>query len=266
MRVKVRHSTEYHYDGAVSRGLQKIRLTPKNSGGQTVLSWRTEVEGGTKELSYTDQHNNLVELLSIASGTRTVTIVCEGEVDTSDTAGIIGQHGGYAPLWYFRRSTPQTRAGPRVRQLVRDLGKDFDDDPSRLHALSALILNSVTYSAGTTDFATTAEQAIEAGQGVCQDHAHILIAAARLMGYPARDVSGYLMMDDRVDQDAGHAWAEVHVDGLGWVGFDGSNGVSPDPRYVRIATGLDYVEAAPISGIVYGGRNESMVVQLQVQQ
>ena len=153
-----------------------------------------------------------------------------------------------------------------MRQLVRDLGKDFDDDPSRLHALSALILNSVTYSTGTTDFATTAEQAIEAGQGVCQDHAHILIAAARLMGYPARYVSGYLMMDDRVDQDAGHAWAEVHVDGLGWVGFDVSNGVSPDPRYVRVATGLDYGEAAPISGIVYGGRNESMVVQLQVQQ
>ncbi|MBO9500388.1 transglutaminase family protein [Brevundimonas sp. A19_0] len=266
MRVKVRHSTEYTYDQAVSRGLQKIRLTPKNSGGQTVVSWHTGVEGGTKELSYTDQHNNLVELLSIAPGTRTVTIVCEGEVDTSDTAGIIGQHGGYAPLWYFRRSTPQTRAGPRVRQLVRDLGKDFDDDPSRLHALSALILDSVTYSTGTTDFATTAEQAIEAGQGVCQDHAHILIAAARLMGYPARYVSGYLMMDDRVDQDAGHAWAEVHVDGLGWVGFDVSNGVSPDPRYVRVATGLDYGEAAPISGIVYGGRNESMVVQLQVQQ
>ncbi|WP_226635205.1 transglutaminase family protein [Brevundimonas poindexterae] len=266
MRVKVRHSTEYTYDQAVSRGLQKIRLTPKNSGGQTVVSWDTGVEGGTKELSYTDQHNNLVELLSIAPGTRTVTIVCEGEVDTSDTAGIIGQHGGYAPLWYFRRSTPQTRAGPRVRQLVRDLGKDFDDDPSRLHALSALILDSVSYSTGTTDFATTAEQAIEAGQGVCQDHAHILIAAARLMGYPARYVSGYLMMDDRVDQDAGHAWAEVHVDGLGWVGFDVSNGVSPDPRYVRVATGLDYGEAAPISGIVYGGRNESMVVQLQVQQ
>ena len=89
MRVKVRHSTEYTYDQAVSRGLQKIRLTPKNSGGQTVVSWHTGVEGGAKELSYTDQHNNLVELLSIAPGTRTVTIVCEGEVDTSDTSRIL---------------------------------------------------------------------------------------------------------------------------------------------------------------------------------
>ena len=69
-----------------------------------------------------------------------MTILCEGEVDTSE---IIGQHGGFAPLWYFQRATPQTRAGQRVRQLVRDLGRDFDDDPSRLHALSALILETV---------------------------------------------------------------------------------------------------------------------------
>ena len=60
MRVKVRHSTEYSYDAAVSRGLQKIRLTPKHSGGQSILSWRTEIEGGRKEVAFTDQHNNHV--------------------------------------------------------------------------------------------------------------------------------------------------------------------------------------------------------------
>ena len=86
------------------------------------------------------------------------------------------------------------------------------------------------------------------------------------MGFPARYVSGYLMMDDRVDQDASHAWAEVHVDGIGWVGFDVANSISPDERYVRVATGLDYVEAAPISGMRHGDGDERMVVTLQVQQ
>ena len=266
MRVKIRHSTEYTYDQPPTHGLQQLRMIPKASAGQTIVSWHTEVQGGRKALTFTDQHNNQVELLAIDPGVRSVTIVCEGEVDTADTVGIIGQHGGFAPLWYFQRTTPHTRPGQRVRQLVRDLGKDFDNDTARLHALSALILNSVAYATGTTDLSTTAEQALEAGQGVCQDHAHIFIAAARLMGYPARYVSGYLVMDDRVDQDAGHAWAEAHVEGLGWVGFDVSNGVSPDPRHVRVATGLDYGEAAPFSGIVFGGHNESILVQLQVQQ
>ena len=63
-----------------------------------------------------------------------------------------------------------------------------------------------------------------------------------------------------------HAWAEAHVDGLGWVGFDVSNGISPDTRYVRVATGLDYREAAPISGMRYGEGAESMAVSLQIQQ
>ncbi|MFT6009030.1 MAG: transglutaminase-like putative cysteine protease, partial [Parasphingorhabdus sp.] len=81
-----------------------------------------------------------------------------------------------------------------------------------------------------------------------------------------RYVSGYLMMSDRVDQDATHAWAEAHIQGLGWVGFDVSNGYSPDERYVRIATGLDYREASPISGMRYGSASEDMIVTLQVQQ
>jgi transglutaminase-like putative cysteine protease len=101
---------------------------------------------------------------------------------------------------------------------------------------------------------------------VCQDHAQIFVAAARALGFPARYVSGYLMMDDRVHQDASHAWAEAHVENIGWVAFDVSNGISADPRYVRVATGLDYQEAAPISGLRYGSGGESLRVDLQVQQ
>ncbi|MEM7291095.1 MAG: transglutaminase family protein, partial [Pseudomonadota bacterium] len=98
------------------------------------------------------------------------------------------------------------------------------------------------------------------------DHAHIFLGAARMLGFPARYVSGYLMLNDRVDQDASHAWTEVHVDGLGWVGFDISNRISPDERYIPVATGLDYLETAPISGMRFGASSESMVVNLQVQQ
>jgi transglutaminase-like putative cysteine protease len=74
------------------------------------------------------------------------------------------------------------------------------------------------------------------------------------------------MMNDRVDQDATHAWAEVWVGDLGWIGFDVSNGISPDMRYVRIATGLDYSQAAPISGMTLGGSGELIDVTVQVQQ
>ena len=104
-------------------------------------------------------------------------------------------------------------------------------------AYRGAILQHVEYRIGSTHVGTTAEEAVEAGSGVCQDHAHIFVGAARMLDIPARYVSGYLMMNDRIDQEATHAWAEAHIEGLGWVGFDISNGISPDARYVRVATG-----------------------------
>ncbi len=86
------------------------------------------------------------------------------------------------------------------------------------------------------------------------------------MGFPGRYVSGYLMLDGQDDQAAGHAWAEAHVDGLGWVGFDVSNGISPDERYVRLAVGRDYRDAMPASGVVVGAANERLAVHITVEQ
>lgn len=266
MRLNISHCTEYEYSAPVPYALQQLRLMPKTSAGQVVRSWRTETEGARSEASFIDQHNNHVELLCYEPGCESVRIVSEGQVDTSDINGVIGRHGGYAPIWYFNRTTPHTRAGPHIRALIKSLGKVSGNDTGELHALSARILETVEYKIGETDFATQAEEALEAGHGVCQDHAHIFIGAARAMGYPARYVGGYLLMDDRVEQEAGHAWAEAHVDGLGWVGFDVSNGVSPDERYVRASTGLDYTEAAPISGMTFGGATEKMTVSLRVEK
>lgn len=266
MRLTISHETQYNYEEPVAYGLQQIRLRPKSRAGQTVLSWDITVEGGRVETSFEDQHSNHVSLVSIEPGTDHLIICCDGEVETEDRSGVVGSHGGWAPLWLFNRSTPATKAGPSVRALVRALGTDYDTDLVRLHALSGLIADRVQYEIGITDAETTAEQALDAEHGVCQDHAHIFISAARLMGFPARYVSGYLMMNDRIEQEAGHAWAEAHVDGLGWVGFDVSNCLSPDARYVRVATGLDYGEAAPLSGLILGETAASMAVALQVQQ
>ncbi len=266
MRLKIFHQTSYDYDAPVQYALQQLRLRPKSGHGQQVLDWKLGVEGGRLELEFEDQHHNHVDLISADPGLCQVRIVCEGEVETTDNAGVIGQHKGFAPLWLFQQSTPLTLAGPQTRRLVKRLGTDFDSDIARLHALSNLILETVAYGVDRTHSQTTAEEALAAGHGVCQDHAHVFVTAARLLGYPARYVSGYLMMTDRIEQDASHAWAEACLDEIGWIGFDIANGISPDERYVRIATGLDYRDAAPISGLRYGDSGESMLVSVQVEQ
>ncbi len=266
MRLRILHHTRYEYEDPVYYGLQQVRLTPKSRAGQTVLDWRMTISGGTRQLEFDDEHNNHVTLISIDPDHAEVAIDCEGEVETTNNHGVIGEHGGFAPLWLFLRSTALTKPGQGVRGLVRTLGREFTEDIARLHALSGQIVERVTYESGQTDSDTTAEDALAAGHGVCQDHAHLFVSSARLMGFPARYVSGYLMMNDRVEQDASHAWAEAYIDDIGWIGFDVSNGISPDERYVRVATGLDYRDAAPVSGVRLGDSEESMIVSLQVQQ
>ncbi|WP_126173501.1 transglutaminase family protein [Altericroceibacterium xinjiangense] len=265
MRLAIRHTTRYRFDRPVKHGLQRLRLFPKGTQGQRVLDWSFDYENAREEFSYEDQNCNRVMLLSVTQDAQDVVITCSGTVMTQDEAGVIGQHSGHMPLWAFLGATDLTRPGPGTRKLVEGL----DQNGGRLdllHGLSARIRDRVRYETGRTGVETTAEQAVSGGCGVCQDHAHIFIAAARFLGIPARYVSGYLMMDDRVDQSATHAWAEGHVPGLGWVGFDVSNGISPDPRYVRLASGRDYREAAPVLGTSLGASAEGLTVNLAVEQ
>ena len=265
MRLAIRHTTRYRFAEPVRHGLQRLRLTPKETQGQKILDWSMEYEGAREELSYDDQNFNHVTLVSVLEGARDVVITCRGVVETEDRSGVIGHHAGHLPLWAFLGHTELTRPGPRIRQLLGSVERGDGLVPT-LHNLSTAIRERVRYDIGHTHVDTTAEDAVGAGHGVCQDHAQIFIAAARAMEIPARYVSGYLMMDDRIDQEATHAWAETWVQGLGWVGFDVSNGISPDPRYVRVATGRDYRDAAPITGISFGAVTEELSVDLAVEQ
>ena len=265
MLLSIDHQTRYHFDKPVAHGLQRLRLTPKATSGQSILDWEMTLAGATVEAEYEDQNHNKTTLIVLTPGTRELTVTCRGTIQTADQSGVIGRHAGHLPLWHFLDNTAATRPGPRMRALVASLPVE-DDHVTTLHRMSAAVIATVEYAAGHTDAETTAEEALIRARGVCQDHAQIFVGCARMLGIPARYVSGYLMMDDRVEQEAGHAWAEAHIDGLGWVGFDVSNGISPDRRYVRVATGRDYREAAPVTGISYGGGDSAMHVKLAVEQ
>lgn len=262
MRLSIHHVTSYRFAEPVRFGLQQVRKTPRTTPHQTVLNWRTTVSGGRKELAFEDHHHNTTELISFDAATERLDVLSEGEVEVRDTHGIVGPHRGPAPLWLYARVTPRTEAREHVRALLRGLPEGPELD--RLHTLCAMIAAAVPYETGVSEPTWSAEETLAAGRGVCQDHAHIFIACARHMGLPARYVSGYLLMDGQSDQTAMHAWAEAYIDALGWVGFDVSNAISPDARYVRVATGLDYSDASPVTGTRIGGNGETLDVELRV--
>lgn len=264
MQLRVRHVTEYRYDVPVSYALQRIRLVPQSDASQDVLSWDVTIDGANREVTYRDHFGNETWLLSAQGDPHTITITAEGAVSTADTAGIRAAGKGPAPLWFYVRETALTKPDRAIASFAnRHRG---DDRLSALHALMADMRDHMTFDEAATAPATSAADAWQLARGVCQDYTHVFCAAARLLGIPARYVSGYLLLDDRIDQVASHAWAEAHVEGLGWVGFDTANGIAPDERYVRLAVGLDYRDAAPVSGIRHGQSDESLAVQVRVEQ
>ena len=266
MRIVIRHVTRYSHDQPVSHGLQRLRLTPRSCAVQTVESWAMAVSGARLEAEYEDHNQNATTLISFGGAGQEVEVICSGVVETHDSTGVVGKHTGFMPLWAFLNQTELTRPGPLLRRLAARFSPEKGDTVAILHALSDAVLEAVAYQTGHTDANTGAEAALAAGQGVCQDHAHIFIGAARMLGVPARYVSGYLLMDAQTEKQAGHAWAEAHVEGLGWVGFDVSNAICPDARYVRLAVGADYRDAAPVTGVSLGDGASHLSVELTVAQ
>jgi transglutaminase-like putative cysteine protease len=264
MRISIRHTTHYRYDAVGSFAVQRLRLTPFDNQAQKVLSWAIEADGIGDAAHYIDGFGNRIHLITYSKPYEELTITATGEVDTFDRGGVLGNLGETASPLLFLRATPLTTSSASIDALSDGLpGARMLD---QLHYLLESIENRVTYVTDTTNAFTSAVQAFEAGQGVCQDHAHIFIAAARKLAVPARYVTGYLHVEGEETAVANHAWAEAWIAELGWVGFDPANHICPTERYVRLACGFDAASAAPITGARRGGGVESLRVDVIVRQ
>lgn len=265
MRIRVRHATSYSYTSHVEYEAQALRLAPRNHAGQRILSWRVTDAAGRTLPSTDDGYGNTVHLLTIVRSHREAGVIAEGEVETSDTHGIVREAPETLPVAYWRRVTETTAPDHALRHLAAEV-ETVPDRVERLHRLMARVRERIDYVLGHTNATTTAAEALAHAKGVCQDHAHVFISCARALGYPARYVSGYLWTSDQTASgDAGHAWAEAHIPDLGWVGFDPANNTCPTEAYVRVAIGLDYGEAAPVRGVRRGGMAaEDLVVAVDV--
>lgn len=265
MRLTVRHTTRYRYDQPLANAMQQIRLTPMDGPSQKIVDWTIDAPGIDRATTYKDAFDNVVHMVSRSGPVEDVEITASGTVDTIDTNGVWGkERGAGAPSRIFTRVTEVTRANQAIRKLAALA--DIDDKIAGFHALMHAVRDKVDYKIGVTETHASATSALAAGEGVCQDHAHIFIAAARSIGVPARYVSGYLLLEDEQASEAHHAWAEVLVPGLGWVGFDVSNEMCPTDRYIRLTTGLDSRSAAPIRGIRFGGLEENLQVEVDIAQ
>ncbi|RDK03054.1 transglutaminase family protein [Paraburkholderia lacunae] len=260
MYLTIRHDTSYRYEATVHYSIQQLRLTPASGASQVVRRWSIDAPG---KLDATfDAYGNALHTLVINKPHSEIHLHVAGEVETIALIdGRLPDNVGPIPLEHFTCATRLTEADAAVRELAESV--PVLTTPGGLIELSEQIVQRVKYRPGITEVTSTAAQALALGNGVCQDHAHLMLACCRTRGIPARYVSGYLEPGD-VPQSASHAWVDVWLDGLGWISVDVTHAGFASERFCRLAVARDYEAAAPVRGRRIGGLEEQLEVSVTV--
>lgn len=261
MMLRIRHETRYQYADSVQQSVQSLRLTPRRERRQRTLSWKMSAPGRRTE--QLDAHGNFSHLLTVDEPHREICIIVNGVVDVLDDSPLTFERGPISPLAYLA-TTPLTTADGAIAALAAENLPDGEASRAQLTQLALAVRAAVNYRPGTTTVADTAVTALQRGEGVCQDQAHVFLACCRAARVPARYVSGYLHGGGE-SEVASHAWIDVWQEReAAWLGIDVTHASLVGAHHCRLAVGRDYLDAAPVRGVRRGGGKETLAVNVLV--
>jgi transglutaminase-like putative cysteine protease len=271
MKLKVEHLTRFDYNHPVFETSTEVRLQPASGqdNPQQLKSFSLGVEPKTKVFDYQDFYGNTIHYFSVLPPhdfleIRTAALVETGPgdypVEPKDSVNLFDYTSQCKYIVFS--AAAQAFAAAMVR--------DDPDLPKMVLAekICRAINAQFQYRKGVTTVYSTVEQVLEQKSGVCQDFAHVMISVCRLLGLPARYVSGYVWDGNRdSDQEgASHAWCEALDEAnQKWAGFDPTHHtLKVDERYIKIGHGRDYSDIPPVKGTYKGRAEESLQVKVFV--
>lgn len=266
MRIRISHTIGYDYAEPARHITQILRLTPRDHDGQHVMSWRIEPNVDGRLCASQDAHGNIVHSFYADGPISALAIRIDGLIETVDLAGVVRGGLERVPCEVYCRDTLLTEQDEALRSFAEEVTAGAGTPLSRMHALMNAVSDRMDCVKASGRTGVGAAQAFAAGEAIAQDVAHVFMACARHLGLPARYVSGYVAQSDSLPHGNGaHAWAEVHLDDYGWIGFDPANGLCPIDTHVRVAAGLDFADAAPVRGARKGGDGEALAVRVSAR-
>ena len=270
MKLHIQHTTDYRYSEPLHYALQTLWLTPVTGPAQTVKFW--SLGAPEKLFEQHDAFGNAVSSYTFvgtdADNVRWSLVNAAGDVETLGVAEFTDANDLPDPYFFLRAThlaEPHFQLAEFGRRFI-SASSDGRADLQALLALSAGVAGLVSYQKNSSNVTTTALEAFNAGAGVCQDQAHVMVAICRSLGYPARYVSGYFYAANEPDL-ASHAWCDVCLDvhTRRWVSIDVTHSCLIDERHVRLAMGTDYNACPPIKGVRQGGGEEFMTVTITIE-
>jgi transglutaminase-like putative cysteine protease len=280
MYYAVRHLTKFRYASPVSESIMEVRMHPRTEGNQRCLMFHLSVSPRCRVFSYRDHLNNNVHHFDIPGQHSQLVIVAESVVEMQSAPPLPASLGPSA--WdeldelvhdndYSEMLLPSEMCQPteELRAFAKELDLRRKDDPlSLLVNLNEKLYNAFDYAPMTTHVDTPINEVLRTRKGVCQDFAHIMITMIRELRIPCRYVSGFLYRSkethDRSAEDATHAWVEVLLPQLGFVGFDPTNCLIAGDRHIRTAVGRDYADVPPTRGLYRGKTASELAVGVRV--
>lgn len=278
-RYQVLHRTSFDYASPVSDSINVLHLEPRTFPFQKTLQCFIEVKPATRLRSFHDLFDNISHHFEIPSEHGRLEITSRLRVqnlklEVSDAARAIGREAyddadTRERIWPFLQESRYVSHHPEIWRQGVDLTRDFESIYDMSCRIMEWIHTEFRYDEGATRVSTHLEEAFEHRHGVCQDFTHVMLGLCRSVGIPARYASGYLYngpLDHLIGAQASHAWPEVHLPEVGWVGFDPTNGNLADERYVKVAVGRDYDDVAPVKGSYLGTAQCRLTVTVEVEK
>jgi transglutaminase-like putative cysteine protease len=268
VRLRIAHSSVYRYDPPTAGVIQVLRLTPRNHDGQYVQRWHIDVVPDARLAAHEDAFGNITHVFTADGPLEELRVEVDGEVETQNANGVVLGTVERFPPSLFLRDTALTQADGAIRDFAQNVRSTSGGEMlAELHGLLDRLFEDIAGDSASSPAPANAAECFARKRGAPKDLAHIFIGAARSLGIPARYVRGYYRRaDNSADENTSHAWAEAYVPGLGWVGFDPSEGRCPTDGHVRVAIGLDSLGAAPVRGTRLGVGAETLAVAIRVDQ
>ncbi len=282
MLLRICHTTRFEYQMPAYESHNEARMKPLESAGQRCVEFELEITPATSTFEYDDYYGNRVHTFSIHSPHPALIVTARSLVERLPIAQpeavpmafgdfLLEDQARYQAEYDFLGASRHVPFSDPMRKFFWLTKPDPSEDVAAYaNRVVAFIRDQFFYEPGMTEVHSTADEILSVGAGVCQDFAHVTIGALRLAGIPSRYVSGYLAPNstsakENTGAQASHAWVEARLPGLGWMGFDPTNGCVVDERHISVAVGRDYADVSPLRGVYRSqGGKEVMSVELQI--
>jgi transglutaminase-like putative cysteine protease len=275
----IRHVTRFTYASPVSESLMEVRMQPRTEGVQRCLRFELAIQPRARVLGYRDFLGNSIHHFDVPArhGLLTVTARAHVQIEPppalpdalpAGTWGAIDAWAAAGEHWEFRNASRFAVWSEALRRYAGAFERASDPLTTARQVMGG-VHRDFEYVPKSTRVDSPIDDALQARRGVCQDFAHIVIAVVRRLGLPARYVSGYIAPRESGDSaglvaSATHAWVEVLLPELGWIGLDPTNDVDAGPRHIRVAIGRDYADVPPTRGVFKGTAASQLAVSVDV--